>query len=549
MTLPVPEVRVHVAAVETAARILVVDDDVGIRELLSTCLRRAGFEVLSAASGEFALEVLAADRVDLVVLDAGLPGISGTDVVRVLRQTPLTASLPVILLTGNGDEYSLVNGLRAGADDYLAKPIQLDELVARVGAHLRSHAAWSNAVADDLRRRSSVVEALSHLTLASSPEQAAESVVAVLGRQTDCDFIAVTQLLGGDRLRDLATFQRNTPIRHSATLLSAALSRRYAARARLGPWTENVWDRGKEKGSAPVAATDAGIGVGAPIYAGGELVGLLWLGVRRHGLRPILDRKSTLLASAIDYASILSVVAGSALADRRDTAAARMRLKSALDAGEFWPVFQPIVRLGTGETVGYEALTRFPDGTRPDLRFAEAATVGLGDDYELAAIQAALAVAPALPAANFLTLNVSPLVLLKNGRRLKELLNKAPRRLVLELTEHVAIDDYAVLRGAIEAIGPIEVAVDDAGAGYASLRHILELRPAFAKLDISLVHDIDNDPLRQALVAGLVHFAQWSGCHLIAEGVESRNEAAALGLLGVELAQGFLFGRPEPIDA
>jgi len=50
-------------------------------------------------------------------------------------------------------------------------------------------------------------------------------------------------------------------------------------------------------------------------------------------------------------------------------------------------------------------------------------------------------------------------------------------------------------------------------------------------------------------VAGLVHFAQWSGCHLIAEGVESRNEAAALGLLGVELAQGFLFGRPEPIDA
>ena len=549
MTLPAPEVRVHVTAVDTAARILVVDDDVSIRELVSTCLQRAGFDVLKAATGEFALEVLAADKVDLVVLDAGLPGISGTDVVRILRQTPLTAALPVILLTGSGDQYPLVTGLGAGADDYLPKPIRLDELVARVGAHLRSHAAWSNAVESDLRRRSAVVEALSHLTLASSPEQAAESVVAVLARQTDCDFVAVTQLLGGERLRDLATFERNTPVRHSATLLSAGLSRRYAARARLGPWTEDVWARGKDKGSAAVAAGDAGIGVGAPIYAGGELVGLLWLGVRRHGLRPILDRKSTLLASAIDYASILSVVAGSALADRRDTAAARMRLKSALDAGEFWPVFQPIVRLGTGETVGYEALTRFPDGTRPDLRFAEAATVGLGDDYELAAIQAALAVAPALPAANFLTLNVSPLVLLKNGRRLKELLHKAPRRLVLELTEHVAIDDYAVLRGAIEAIGPIEVAVDDAGAGYASLRHILELRPAFAKLDISLVHDIDNDPLRQALVAGLVHFAQWSGCHLIAEGVESRNEAAALGLLGVELAQGFLFGRPEPIDA
>jgi EAL domain-containing protein (putative c-di-GMP-specific phosphodiesterase class I)/CheY-like chemotaxis protein len=549
MTVRAADAGVDATAVNAAARILVVDDDVTIRDLLATCLRRAGFEVLQSASGELALEVLAADKVDLVVLDGGLPGISGTDVVRILRQTPLTASLPVILLTGSGDEFPLVAGLGAGADDYLPKPIQLEELIARVGAHLRSHAAWSNAVADDLRRRSSVVEALSHMTLVSSPEQAAESVVAVLARQTDCDFVAVTQLLGGGRLRDLATFDRNTSVRHSGTLLSAALSRRYAARARLGPWTEDVWARGTEKRSATVADAGAGIGVGAPIYAGGELVGLLWLGVRRDGPRPLLDRRSTMLASAIDYASILSVVAGSALADRRDTEAARTRLKTALDAREFWPVFQPVVRLDTGDTVGYEALTRFRDATRPDLRFAEAAAVGLGDDYELAAIEAALAVAPALPAERFLTLNVSPLVLLKNGRRLKELLHRTPRRLVLELTEHVAIDDYKVLRAAIEALGTVEVAVDDAGAGYSSLRHILELRPAFAKLDISLVQGIDTDPLRQALVAGLVYFAQRSGCHLIAEGVESKNEAAALGLLGVELGQGFLFGRPEPIDA
>jgi EAL domain-containing protein (putative c-di-GMP-specific phosphodiesterase class I)/DNA-binding response OmpR family regulator len=549
MTVLADDAQVAVTGVDAAARILVVDDDVSIRELVATCLQRAGFDVLKAASGEVALEVLAADKVDLVVLDAGLPGISGTDVVRILRQTPLTAALPVILLTGSGDEYPLVTGLGAGADDYLPKPIRLDELVARVGAHLRSHAAWSNAVEDDLRRRSSVVEALSHLTLPSSPERAAESVVAVLARQTDCDFVAVTQLLGGERLRDLATFERHTTVRRGGKRLSAALSRRYAARAILGPWTEDVWVRGRGMGSAAVAATDAGIGAGAPIYARGELVGLLWLGVRRNGPRPLLDRKSTLLAAAIDYASILSAVAGSALADRRDTAAARMRLKQALGAGEFSPVFQPIVRLDTGDPVGYEALTRFPDGTRPDLRFAEAAAVGLGDDYELAAIEAAIAVAPALPAAGFLTLNVSPGVVLKNGRRLKELMRKTPRRLVLELTEHVAIDDYEILRSAIEVLEPVEVAVDDAGAGYSSLRHILELRPAFAKLDISLVHDIDTDALRRALVAGLVQFAQRSGCHLIAEGVESPNEAAALRLLGVELAQGFLFGRPEPIAA
>ena len=83
------------------------------------------------------------------------------------------------------------------------------------------------------------------------------------------------------------------------------------------------------------------------------------------------------------------------------------------------------------------------------------------------------------------------------------------------------------------------------GAGYASLRHILELRPTYAKLDISLVRGIDGDDLRQALAAGLQYFASKTGCRLIAEGVESRAEADVLSELGVTFGQGYLFGRPE----
>ena len=89
------------------------------------------------------------------------------------------------------------------------------------------------------------------------------------------------------------------------------------------------------------------------------------------------------------------------------------------------------------------------------------------------------------------------------------------------------------------------MAVDDAGAGYASLRHILELRPDYAKLDISLVRRIDGDDVRQALAAGLQYFASKVGCRLIAEGVETDEEAAVLQRLGIEFAQGYLFGRPE----
>lgn len=251
------------------------------------------------------------------------------------------------------------------------------------------------------------------------------------------------------------------------------------------------------------------------------------------------------MAAAIDYASILTAVAGSALADRRETVAEHARLQQVLAGRAFHMVFQPIVELETRDVVGYEALTRFTDGTPPDVRFADAARLGLGDDFELAAILEAMGEARRLPLGVFLSLNVSPAVALASGDRLRAQLNGMGRQIVLELTEHVPIVDYSPLRSAIESLGRVQIAVDDAGAGYASLRHILELRPAFAKLDISLVRGIDRDELRQAMAAGIQYYALRTGCRLVAEGVETIEEANTLRALGVDLAQGYLFGRPE----
>jgi EAL domain-containing protein (putative c-di-GMP-specific phosphodiesterase class I)/DNA-binding response OmpR family regulator len=534
---------------ERSASVLVVDDVDDLRRLITIALRRGGFDVLEANSGEAAMEIIESSTVDVIVLDMGLPNMSGTDVVRALRARPETLTLPVLLMTGSGTSQSVIEGLDAGADDFLAKPVRLDELVARVRAHLRSHAAWSRLVADELRVRASVVAALGHMTLSTEPEAAAEAVVNEIAKRTEAPFIGVLQLVSGNRLQPLATFSRRAGVSRGGALLPAGRSGYLLSRAAHGPWAEPVPEPEPGEADNPFFSVGMALVAGAPIYAGGTLVGVLNVGGKSEQAVPSLGEQAKLMAAAIDYASILTAVAGPALADRRETVEVRARLKRDLAARAFYPVFQPIVALETIQVVGFEALTRFSDGTPPNVRFAEAAALGLGDDYELAAIEAALAEAARLPAGSFLTMNVSPDVVLGAGKRLRRLLVGAARPVVLELTEHVPIDDYGDLRNAIAALGEVEVAVDDAGAGYASMRHILEIRPAFAKLDISLVRGIDGDELRQAMAAGFQYYALRTGCRLIAEGVETEDEASALRSLGVDLGQGYLFGRPERLSA
>jgi EAL domain-containing protein (putative c-di-GMP-specific phosphodiesterase class I) len=415
--------------------------------------------------------------------------------------------------------------------------------VARVRAHLRSREVWSGVVEGELRVRTSVVGALGHMAVSSDPEAVAEAVVNEIAKRTDSLFISVLQLTAGDRLQPLATSSRVGGVARGGPAPSLQRARFLLDRSRDGPWV----DQPSEEADPAGQVWEAGLGLvaGAPIYAEDVIVGLLVIGSADELTGAFRDRPARLMAAAIDYASILSAVAGSAIADRRETGNEQARLRQQLSVHAFHPVFQPVIELETRRVVGFEALTRFDDGTPPDVRFADAARLGIGVDYELAAIAAALAEAHKLPARTFLSLNVSPAVALAAGDLLKRHLNGYDRQIVLELTEHVPIGDYMPLRAAIATLGAVQIAVDDAGAGYASLRHILELRPAFAKLDISLVRGIDGDDLRQAMAAGMQYYALRSGCRLVAEGVETDEEANVLMELGVDLAQGYLFGRPE----
>lgn len=228
----------------------------------------------------------------------------------------------------------------------------------------------------------------------------------------------------------------------------------------------------------------------------------------------------------------------------------RSRIEAVIARRAMSIFFQPIWSLSRGSSAGFEALARFTDEPvrSPDLWFADAAEAGLGCELELLAIRAALSEAASLPEEAYVAINAAPETLASAGFA-DALSSLAPSRLVIEVTEHSHVKDYAALA---EVLAPLRakglrVAVDDAGAGYSGLQHILRLAPDIIKLDRALIQGIGVDPSRRALAAALLSFSRETGSAIVAEGVETEAELAVLGALGIDLVQGFLVGRPLPV--
>ncbi len=227
----------------------------------------------------------------------------------------------------------------------------------------------------------------------------------------------------------------------------------------------------------------------------------------------------------------------------------REQLQQMLDQNRLLTAFQPIHSLATGELLGVEALTRFvdEDGAGTEFWFKEAAMVGLLGELELAALETALTTAKRLPPSIHIALNISPStcldprlpgILQRNGLPLK--------RIVLELTERLEVAEYDPLLSVLAPLrqAGLRVAVDDAGSGFASMRHVLHIRPDFIKLDRSLITGIDDDLGQRALGAAMVEFARQISAKIVAEGIETSEELAAVTGLGMAAGQGYLLGRP-----
>ena len=228
----------------------------------------------------------------------------------------------------------------------------------------------------------------------------------------------------------------------------------------------------------------------------------------------------------------------------------RARIRSVMERDEMDVAFQPIVALASREIVGYEALARFAARPYrgPAVWFQDAHEVGLGAELELWAVRRACERSRALPHGVFMAVNVSPATA-ERPDLLAVLAGCKVDDVVLEVTEHARVDDYTRFRVALERVRELgaRLAVDDAGAGFASLRHILELDAELIKLDGSLTQSLEADPRRRSLASALIEFGRESGAAVLAEHIESELQLVELRRLGVKYGQGFHLGRPEPL--
>ena len=545
------------------SRIYVADDEPANLDLLEAVLGRAGYtSVWTFPDGEALLEAVADREPDLILLDLRMPIVDGLSV---LHRLPAAAQgdgyLPVLVLTADATRTSRDQALSSGAHDYLTKPFDPAEVLLRVGnlletrrlhqaLRLRNVAlagqveATTQTLVDRELEWAQQATSLSRLEERGSAEETAQAICDELSRMAGLTRVLVMALDAAGHAVPLARDASvDARIRVNMALppeLSVAWADRLANGPWVGPYVSSLGAPLLRSPSIVPTATaiiplrTSSVMLGAIVVCTEAVDGVTFLA----GRLPILE----------SFGAVASALLGPGIIARQQRGEVRRDLEAVLDAAAFRPVFQPVVDLTTGETVGHEALTRFQDGTRPDRRFADADAVGLGLELEAACLAAAIAAAPHLPGNGWLSRNVSPALLLERAR-LQRSVDGQPRRIVLEVTEHVAIENYGAIREAVSSMGSnVQVAVDDAGAGFASFRHILELRPDFVKLDIGLVREIDHDDVRQALVAGIVYFAKKSGCRLIAEGIETAGERDQLRALGVDLGQGYLLGRPGPIN-
>lgn len=372
-----------------------------------------------------------------------------------------------------------------------------------------------------------------------------DHVLSSIRSYLDMDVAFLSEFLGENRIfRNVDSARHDTVMRVDGTIPMAAGYCRHVVEGRLPQLIPNTRAIALARSIPETDSIPIGAHLSVPIRLGNGRTFGTFCAFSYHPKPKLNERDLDLLRT---FGRLIAHQIEAELAVTLGEEARRARISSAIRRGDPAIVFQPIVRLQDLTVVGVEALSRFTSEPKrsPDRWFAEAEELGLGEALELAAIYRAIREASLLPKELSISLNASPATLIE-GRFMEMIRGIDPKRVIVELTEHKPVKDYSALLSALEPLRQlgIRIAIDDAGAGYSSFQHVLNLRPHYIKLDVSITRNLDADPTRRALAAALVEFAKRTAAKIIAEGVETESELAVLRELGVDKGQGYYLARP-----
>lgn len=540
--------------------VLIADDDHALAQLLKVFLRPLNCDVLIAHDGEEALAVAQTRLPDVVLLDVMMPKRSGWEVCQALKAVQRTSHIGVILVTGRGDVKDRLTGLQVGADDYLVKPFDREQVVRRVDAVLSRSIGARKEPAQAGR---SALEAmlLDKATALPTLPAVTDRVKEMLIEQGELGivFIDIEQLEAIEAEYGWAFFDEL--LCNVGQTISAEATERFRNAVvtchRSGGSSFYVFyeTRGQD-----LSAENASEAIAAELrqrlientrkrfpHVQPEQVGF-FVGMTRIDYRPQIRLERQI------YSGMR--VSADAVRDAEQQRKKQLtrELRDIIRRRRITTLFQPIVRASDSEVFGYEILTRGPASSsfrNSDMLFGFARETKLAWALEAIALECALKRLRHIDLHDrrFL-LNLEAEMFSESELRMHDVVaffSEHPGQFVLELTERAAIEDYVTFRGLLDEFRAkgIQVAIDDAGSGYASLEAIASLAPDFLKITKGLVSTLSDEPIKQDLVRMLVDLAGKIGAKTIAEGIETVEEYVTCRDLGIDLLQGYYFARPQ----
>jgi predicted signal transduction protein with EAL and GGDEF domain len=565
-------------------RILIADDDALTRRLLQKTLEKAGYEIIAAENGRIALECLSSKvGPRLALLDWLMPDLNGLEVCREIRRHSERPYIYMILLTAKTSKEDVVRGLEAGADDYLTKPFDMEELKARLRCGERilklEDKVTYDALHDPLTRLPNRAFFLQRLTLCVRWGMLhPDYKFAVLSVDMD-RFKVVNDSLGisaGDRLLVQIAERLLGSIRRDDALLQSPNAREIGGQldgsgvlARLGGDKFTILLDGIRNASEGVGVAERiQESIQAPFQIDGQAVfttasvGIAFSGSGYSAAEDMLGDANTAMARAKTLGKSRYEMCDPSM---HATAAGRFRLETdlrrATECQEFVVHYQPIVSLLDFRITGFEALVRWQ---RPEFGLVmPAGFISAAEDTGLILrignwiLQEACrqscawnlqfpCTPPFTMAVNISAKQFAQADLVSQVGQILSETGLAPETLRLELTESVTMRDEertTRILSELRELG-VRLCIDDFGTGYSSLSYLRRFALDILKIDRSFVADMLNNSESQEIVKTILSLGRNLRMQVVAEGVETREQMTLLKSLDCEFAQGYLFSRP-----